>query len=54
MGYQLDFGALAGYLGLLLQGALTTLALTAIASTIGLVLSVGGAATACWGIRSAR
>ena len=54
MGYQLDFGALAGYLGLLLQGALTTLALTAIASTIGLVLSVGGAATARWGIRSAR
>ena len=54
MGYQLDFGALAGYLGLLLQGALTTLALTAIASAIGLVLSVGGAATARWGIRSAR
>jgi polar amino acid transport system permease protein len=54
MGYQLDFGALAGYLGLLLQGALTTLALTAIASAIGLVLSVGGAATARWGVRSAR
>src|SRR6478672_1126211 len=46
MGYQLDFGALAGYVGLLLQGAVTTLVLTAIASTIGIALSIGGAATA--------
>jgi polar amino acid transport system permease protein len=54
MGYQLDFGALAGYLGLLLQGAVTTLVLTAIASTIGIALSIGGAATARWGMRWAR
>ncbi len=54
MGYQLDFGALAGYVGLLLQGAVTTLVLTAIASTIGIALSIGGAATARWGMRWAR
>lgn len=54
MGYELDFGALAGYLGLLLRGAGTTLALTAIASTIGIALSVGGAATARWGLGWAR
>lgn len=54
MGYELDFWALAGYLGLLLKGAATTLALTAIASMIGIALSIGGAATAQWGMRSAR
>jgi polar amino acid transport system permease protein len=54
MGYQLDFWALAGYLGLLLQGAVMTLVLTAIASTIGIALSIGGAATARWGVRWAR
>ena len=54
MGYQLDFGALAGYLGLLLQGAVMTLVLTAIALTIGIALSIGGAATARWGVRWAR
>jgi polar amino acid transport system permease protein len=54
MGYQLDFWALAGYLSLFAQGAATTLALTAIASTIGLALSIGGAATARWGVRWAR
>ena len=54
MGYQLDFGALTGYLGLLLQGAATTLLLTAIASTMGIALSIGGAATARWGMRWAR
>jgi polar amino acid transport system permease protein len=46
MGYQLDFGALAGYLGLFLQGLGVTLGLTAIAASLGLALSVGGAATA--------
>src|SRR6185295_2292870 len=40
--------------GLLLQGAGVTLALTAVASAIGLALSVGGAATAHWGVRWAR
>lgn len=54
MGYELDFWALSGYLGLLLQGAGVTLALTAVASAIGLALSVGGAATAHWGVRWAR
>jgi polar amino acid transport system permease protein len=54
MGYELDFWALADYLGLLLRGAATTLALTAIASTIGIALSIGGAATARWGLRWAR
>ena len=54
MGYQLDFSALVGYLSLLLQGAATTLALTAIAATIGLALSIGGAATARWGLPWAR
>ena len=46
MGYQLDFGALSGYLGLFLQGLGVTLGLTAISATLGIVLSVGGAATA--------
>jgi polar amino acid transport system permease protein len=54
MGYQLDFWALAGYLSLLLQGAGMTLVLTAIASSIGIALSIGGAATARWGVRWAR
>lgn len=54
MGYQLDFGRLVDYLGLLLQGAGVTLALTAIAATIGIALSIGGAATARWGLRWAR
>jgi polar amino acid transport system permease protein len=54
MGYQLSLWALAGYAGLLLQGAVTTLVLTAIASAIGIALSIGGAATARWGVRWAR
>jgi polar amino acid transport system permease protein len=54
MGYQLDFWALAGYLSLLLRGAGMTLALTAIASSVGIALSIGGAATARWGVRWAR
>jgi polar amino acid transport system permease protein len=54
MGYQLDFWALAGYLSLFLQGAGMTLALTAIASSVGIALSIGGAATARWGARWAR
>jgi polar amino acid transport system permease protein len=54
MGYELSFSALAAYAGLLLHGALTTLALTAITSAIGIALSIGGAATASWGLRAAR
>ncbi len=54
MGYQFDFQAIGGYLGLLLQGAAITLVLTAIASTLGIAISIGGAATARWGHRWAR
>lgn len=54
MGYELDFGALAEYLTLFLKGAGVTLGLTAIASTVGIALSIGGAATARWGRRWAR
>jgi polar amino acid transport system permease protein len=54
MGYQLDFGALAGYFGLFLQGLGVTLGLTAIAASLGVALSIGGAATARWGRRWAR
>jgi polar amino acid transport system permease protein len=54
MGYQFDFLAIGGYFGLLLQGAAITLVLTAIASTLGIAVSIGGAATARWGHRWAR
>jgi polar amino acid transport system permease protein len=54
MGYQLDFGALSGYLGLFLQGLGVTLGLTAISATLGIVLSIGGAATARSGPAWAR
>jgi len=54
MGYELDFSALAGYLGLFLHGAGITLGLTAIAASLGIALSIGGAATARWGLKWAR
>jgi len=54
MGYQLDFGVLVEYVGLLLKGVGVTLGLTAIAATLGIALSIGGAATARWGLRWAR
>lgn len=54
MGYQLDFGALSGYLGLFLQGLGVTLGLTAISATLGIALSIGGAATARSGPAWAR
>jgi polar amino acid transport system permease protein len=54
MGYQLDFGVLVEYFGLLLKGVGVTLGLTAIAATLGIALSIGGAATARWGLRCAR
>jgi polar amino acid transport system permease protein len=54
MGYQLDFGVLVEYFGLLLKGVGVTLGLTAIAATLGIALSIGGAATARWGLKWAR
>lgn len=54
MGYELDFNALADYLTLFLEGAAITLGLTAIAATLGISLSIGGAATARWGLGWAR
>ena len=54
MGYELDFGAIAGNLSELLRGAGVTLFLTAIAASLGIALSIGGAATARWGMRWAR
>ncbi|HYB10574.1 MAG TPA: amino acid ABC transporter permease [Alphaproteobacteria bacterium] len=49
MGYQLDFGALLQYLSLFLEGTAVTLGLTAVAATLGILLSIGGAATASGG-----
>jgi polar amino acid transport system permease protein len=54
LGYELDFSAIAGSLGELLRGAGVTLFLTAIAAALGLALSIGGAATARWGLGWAR
>jgi polar amino acid transport system permease protein len=54
MGYELSFTAIAGYLGLFLEGAALTLGLTAIAASLGIALSIGGAATARWGMGWAR
>ena len=44
MGYRLDFGALLQYLSLFLQGTAVTVGLTAVAATLGVALSIGGAA----------
>ena len=49
MGYVFDFSAIAANFGLLLHGAGLTIGLTAIAATLGMALSVGGAATVLWG-----
>jgi polar amino acid transport system permease protein len=54
VGYEFDFGAIADNLGLLLHGAGVTLALTAIAATCGVALSIAGAATSRWGVGWAR
>jgi polar amino acid transport system permease protein len=48
MGYQLDFGALAQYSGLFLEGTAVTLGLTAVASLLGILFGIAGAA----GLRS--
>ena len=44
MSYQLDFGALVQYLSLFLQGTAVTLGLTAIATLVGVLLGIAGAA----------
>ena len=49
MGYAFDFSAIAANSGLLLHGAGLTIGLTAIAATLGMALSIGGAATVLWG-----
>lgn len=49
MGYEFDFTAIADNLGLLLHGAGLTVGLTAIAATLGMGLSIGGAAAVLWG-----
>jgi len=54
VGYEFDFSAIAENVGLLLHGAGITLLLTAIASTLGIALSIGGAATSRWGLGWAR
>jgi polar amino acid transport system permease protein len=54
MGYQLDFGILTEYFGLLLHGVGITLGLTATSATLGFVFSIGGAAAARWGPKWAR
>ncbi len=54
MGYELDFSAILSSLGLLLKGAGLTLVLTVISATLGLALSIGGAATRRWGLGWAR
>lgn len=48
MGYELDFSAISANLGLLLHGVGLTLGLSAIAATLGMALSVGGAAAILW------
>src|SRR6185312_16206283 len=45
---RLDFGALLQYLSLFLQGTAVTVGLTAVAATIGVALSIGGAAASGW------
>ena len=44
MGYEFDFGALLQYSGLFLHGTAVTLGLTAVASVLGVVLGIAGAA----------
>jgi len=48
MGYRLDFGALLQYLSLFVQGTAVTVGLTAVAATVGVALSIGGAAATGW------
>jgi polar amino acid transport system permease protein len=44
MGYQFDFSALSDYSGLLARGTAVTLGLTMVASVLGILLGIGGAA----------
>ncbi len=54
MGYEFDFSAIAEQIGLLASGAGLTLLLTALTATIGITLSIAGAATSRWGLGWAR
>jgi polar amino acid transport system permease protein len=49
MGYQLDFGALSEYFGLFVEGTAVTLGLTLVASVLGILLGIGGAAASLSG-----
>jgi polar amino acid transport system permease protein len=55
VGYQFDFGALTQYLGLFAKGAAVTVILSVIASALGIVLGIAGAAASqtryTWGRR---
>ncbi len=46
MGYELDFGALAQYSGLFIEGTAVTLGLTAVASLLGIAFGIAGASGA--------
>lgn len=48
MGYEFDFSAILENIDLLLHGAGLTVGLTAIAVTLGMALSIGGAAARLW------
>ena len=54
MAYEFDFSAISENAGLLLHGAGLTVGLTAIAATLGMALSIGGAAVLLWGRSGAR
>ena len=54
MGYEFDFSAIFEQIGLLASGAGLTLLLTALTATIGIALSIAGAATSRWGLGWAR
>ncbi|MBV9521617.1 MAG: amino acid ABC transporter permease [Alphaproteobacteria bacterium] len=54
MGYAFDFGALLQYLSLFVEGTAVTLGLTAIASVLGIALSIAGAGAAKGRLAAAR
>ncbi len=54
MEHQFDFAALLQARGVLLSGAVVTVGLAAVASAVGICLSIGGAALGRSGIKAAR
>jgi polar amino acid transport system permease protein len=44
LGYEFDFGALSQYFSLFVEGTAVTIALTVVASLLGILLGIGGAA----------